>query len=219
MKTEQMKYSVGYIDEESSWRNTFKNKLKSSFDILIININEESTLDSVFKQIEEAELDCLIVDYELKEAEIIQFNGDEIIDKVRAKYPYFPVFIITGQDELNVLQLVEDNEIVRDKSELTDKPEVLIQRIQNKIDNYYDSIAEAKDIIEKFSDARNKGEELSFPEEELLTEKFQFLEKIYPDEKVIPDTLIQPESIKKLNEFVENTKEILEQLKKLNGDA
>lgn len=219
METEQNKYRLGYVDEESVWIETFTRKLKNSFDVVIFAITENSTIDSVFKQIEEADLDCLIVDYELKETEIIQFNGDEIIDKVRSKYPYFPVFIITGQDELNVLLQVEDNEIVRDKSELTERQEVLIQRIQNKINNYYDSIEAAKETIRKYSEIKNNGTELSITEEELLTEKFQFLEKIYPDEKIVPDNLIQPKSITKLNEFVEDTKRIIEELKKLNGDA
>lgn len=216
METRQNKYTLGYIDEESVWTETFTRKLKDSFDIVIFSISSESTVESVFKQIEDAELDCLIVDYELKETEVIQFNGDEIIAKVRSKFPFFPVFIITGQDELNVLLQVEDNEIVRDKSELTEHKEVLIQRIKNKINNYYEEIKKAQGIIDELSERKRKGLELTIPQEELLTEKFQFLEKIYPDEKIIPDNLIQPNSITKLNEFVEDTKKIIEELKKLN---
>ncbi len=208
------KFRVGYIDEESQWVSKFTLRLKDSFDIIPLPLSPETSLEMMLQQIEEAKLDCLIADFELKEADAIQFNGDEVIDALRKKYPYFPVFIITAKDEDDVLAQVMDNEIVRLKEELNSKPLILIKRVQNKIENYYKSIQEADETINNLVEKRN-SEGLSGEEEEILTEKYQFLEKIDPDSKVFPDNLIQPASITKLHEFAADTKKILEELKKI----
>lgn len=209
------KYKIGYIDEESQWVDRFTLRLKDAFDIIIFKLTPETTLDNILQQIDKSDLDCLIVDFELKEADIVQFNGDEVIDSLRAKYPYFPVFIITAKEEEDVLGQVEDNDIVRLKEELDKKPAILIQRINNKINSYYQDIHEAEKTIQSLIAKKNTQEGLSLPEEELLTEKYLFLEKINPAEKTLPGNLIQPESITKLNEFVSDTKQILAELKKI----
>lgn len=210
------KYKIGYIDEESQWVEKFKRDLKDDFEIIVFDLNADLTLIDIVKQIEEAQLDCLLVDYELNEAAIVQFNGNEIIEKVRDRYPYFPVFIITGKEEKDVLEQVEDGDIVRLKDELNDKRSILVQRIKLKIETYHRQIQEAEETVKKLVEKRNAEGGLSIHEEELITEKYLFLEKINPSEKTLPDNLIQPESITKLNEFVSDTKQILEELKKLN---
>ena len=210
------KYKIGYIDEETQWVEKFKRDLKDDFEIIVFDLNADLSLIDIVKQIEEAELDCLLVDYELNEADIVQFNGNEIIEKIKEQYPYFPVFIITGKEEKDVLEQVEDGDIVRLKDELNDKRSILIQRIKLKIESYHRQIQEAEETVKKLVEKRNTEGGLSIPEEELLTEKYLFLEKINPSQQTLPDNLIQPESITKLNEFVSDTKQILEELKKLN---
>jgi CheY-like chemotaxis protein len=211
---ENNKYRIGYIDEESQWVDKFKLRLKDAFIIISFKLTPDTTIASLLKEIEECDLNCLVVDFELKEADIVQFNGDEVIDALRAKYPYFPVFIITAKEEDDVLSQVEDNDIVRMKEELDTKPAILIQRIQNKIIQYSNEIEEAELIISKLIEKKN-SDNLTKDEEELLTEKYVFLEKINPDDKTISDNLIQPKSITALNEFVSDTKNILEELRKI----
>ncbi len=218
MANSVQKYRIGYLDEESQWVERFKLRLKGSFDIYIFQIDGNTTINDIIAKVKEEELDCLITDFELKEADIIQFNGDEVIDALREKYPYFPVFIITGKEEGDVLGQVEDNDIVRLKDELDSKTDILIQRIENKIASYYSQIYDAEKTVERLIDKKH-SEGLSIPEEELLTEKYLYLEKIDPDEKLLPDNLIQPESITKLNEFASEARLILEELKKLNNNA
>jgi len=215
MENQAVKCRVGYIDEESQWVSKFTLRLKDAFDIVILQLKPETTIANMLQQIEEARLDCLVADFELKEADVIQFNGDEIIDAVRKKYPFFPVFIITAKEEDDVLAQVEDNEIVRLKEELDSKPAILIQRIQNKIDNYHRQIAEAEETVKALVEKKHTEAGLSGEEEEILTEKYHFFEKIDPDGKTLPDNLTQQESITKLHEFAKDTKKILEELRKL----
>lgn len=210
------KYLIGYVDEESPWIDKFQFNLNEAFNIKVFPLTEEVTLDQLVSDILAAKLDCLIVDYELKEAALIPFNGDEIIEEIRKRYPLFPVFIITSKEEDYVLTMVEDNEIVRLKDELTDRPQILSQRIQNKINNYYSEIEKAKTVINKYTDLKQRGIALSPEQEEVLFSKYLFLEKVYPDEKLLPDSLSAPESVNKLNEFIAQTKLVLEELKKAN---
>lgn len=208
------KYTIGFIDEAPEWIQQFKRFANGNFDVESFVLSENTTLDSLVNDIRSKNLDCLIVDFELKESELLQFNGDEIVDKIREKTPYFPLFIITNKDEMDVLNQVEDNDIVYDKDLLTnDKKETFILRIKNKIEHYYAKIERANQEIEML--VRLKTERtLTLMEEEQLSEYYSFLEKIYPDEKVLPSNLTRPESISQLNDFVENTKKILEELKK-----
>ncbi|SHG79086.1 hypothetical protein SAMN04488109_1851 [Chryseolinea serpens] len=208
------KYKLAIIEEQPDWVDKFRLKLRDDFELVVFTLTPELTKEELAKQIEESEVDCIIADYDLQEAEVVQFNGDEIVAEYKKKFPFFPAFIITSKEEEDILPLIHDNEIVRLKDELVDKTVILIQRIKNKIENYYDSIKAAEELIDQLVE-KKKTADLSLQEEEKLTEQYQFLEKIDSKNKELPDNLIQPASITKLDEFVENTKQIIEELSKL----
>lgn len=208
------KYKIGYLDEESQWIDKFMFRFKDDFDIYTFKLDSNTTIDDIIKQVIDEELDCLVADFELKEADTIQFNGDEVIEVLHDRYPYFPVFIITSKDEDDVLNQVEDNDIVRLKDELDTKPDILKHRINNKISSYYGQIEKAERLIQDLVEKRN-AEGLSPNEEQNLIDQYSFLGKINPDDRLIPDSLIQPESITKLNEISQDAKLILEALQNL----
>lgn len=215
MTTLTVKYKVGIVEEQPDWIDMFKRRLKDDFELVIFPLTEDLSKEQLVEQIEAKEVDCLIADYDLKETDLVGFNGDEVVEEYRKKFPYFPVFIISSKEEEDILRQIHDNEIVRVKDELTQRTPVLIQRVKNKIENYYSEIRKAEEKITELITKRNNGNDLSIEEEAMLTEKYQFLEKIDPSSKAIPDNLIQPESITQLQEFVANTKTIIEQLKAL----
>lgn len=211
---EHKKYKVGYVDEESRWINKFKLTMKEAFEIATFKLDQGITLEHLLNLIYDANLDCLVVDFELTETAVVPFYGNEVVEELRKRYPLFPVFIITSKDEKAVLEQVEDNEIVRLKDELTDKPLVLIQRIENKISNYYAEIHKANQTIYELTEKKNNGAALTPLEQDELFQKHLFLEKVYPDEKIIPDSLAAPETVNVIATFVEETKKALEELKK-----
>ena len=207
------KYTIGFIDEAAEWVQQFKRFADDNFEVESFVLSENTTLDSLVNEIRSKNLDCVIVDFELKESELLQFNGDEIVDRIRERTPYFPLFIITNKDEMDVLNQVEDNDIVYDKDLLTsDKKEPFILRIKNKIESYYAKIESANREIERLTLLKTERA-LTPTEEEQFSEHYSFLEKVY-DEKVLPSNLTKPESISQLNDFVENTRKILDELKK-----
>ncbi|MDR2406704.1 MAG: hypothetical protein LBE13_01110 [Bacteroidales bacterium] len=208
------KYKIGFVDDATEWIQQFKRFANGNFDVESFTLSENTTLEGLVGEIRSKNLDCIVVDFELKESELLQFNGDEIVDKIKEKTPFFPLFVITNKDEIDVLNQVEDNDIVYNKDLLTnDKKETFILRIKNKIAHYYLRIEQANDGIKKFVQLKTERA-LTPTEEEQFSEWYSFLERIYPDEKVLPYNLTKPESISQLNDFVKNTKQILEELKK-----
>ena len=145
------RYRIGFIDESPEWILQFKRFANGNFDVESFVLSENTTLEGLVNEIRSKNLDCVVVDFELKESELLQFNGDEIVEKIREKTPYFPLFIITNKDEIDVLNQVEDNDIVYDKDLVTgDKQETFILRIKNKIEHYYFRIEHANREIERF---------------------------------------------------------------------
>jgi len=131
------------------------------------------------------------------------------------KYPYFPVFIITSKEEDDVLDHVNDGDIVRLKEELDSKPNILIQRITNKIEIYQNDIDHANQTIIDLVSKKNSDNGLLPEEEETLSENYTFLDKVFPQAKVLPENLVKHTSLTKFNEFAAETKEILDALKNL----
>ena len=206
---------IGFIDEDVQWINQFKRFASDRFDVLTFELSEETTIEKLIIEIRNSSIDCLIVDFDLKESDLIPFNGDDIIDAIRKDTPFFPLFVVTCHPEEHVLNEVDDVDIVYVKENITDpkKQGIFALRIKNKIDHYRSKIRSTKQDIERL--VLLKAERALTPmEEEQLAEHYYFLEKTAPEEKILPAHLAKPESISQLNSFVENTKKILEELKK-----
>jgi len=207
------KFTIGFIDENKVWENKFKRFATDRFNVVTFSLTENTTIEKLISDIKNSQIDCLVVDFELKESELIQFNGDEIINSIRKENPYFPLFVITCQREDYVLNEIEDNDIVYMKSQIEENQDNFALRINNKIERYKVKINQAYQEIERL--AMIKTERVLTPmEDEQLFEYYLFLGKIDPDEKYLPAHLISPNGFSQLNDFVENTKQILEELKK-----
>ena len=210
---DEIKYTLGFIDEDKVWIDTFKRFATDRFNVITFDLSEDTTIEKLLSEIRHSSIDCLVVDFELKESAIIQFNGDEIIDLIREKTPYFPLFVVTCRQEDYVLNQVDDNDIVYLKSQLIDNKDNFALRINNKIERYKTQIERANQEIIRLVSLKTE-KPLTPLEEEQLSEYYSFLEKTSPDEKILPSHLIKRENISRLNDFVENTKKILEELKK-----
>ena len=62
-----MKYRIAYIDEDKGWINTFYQTFKNDFDILRIEVNPESSVESILNQLLESDLNAIVTDYLLEE--------------------------------------------------------------------------------------------------------------------------------------------------------
>lgn len=213
-----MKYKLAYIDEDSGWLNTFYQTFKGDFDIIRIKADATITLESIVNTIFDNDVDGLVTDYLLDETGEVDFNGNKIVDAVRDYKPHFPAIMLTAHEPQAISQ-TEDVNIINGKDildgENEKRLEILKVKIKSNIDRYYSLIKNTENRIEELVKKRNENN-LETTEEEELTKLFILMDELEPEGKDMPANLIKPEAITKLNDFVNQTKEILEELKKKN---
>jgi len=211
-----MKYKLAYIDEDDGWLNTFYQTFKGDFEILKIKADSMTTLDDIVNTVFENEVDGLVTDYLLDETGEVDFNGNKIVDAIRSYKPHFPAIMLTSYEPQAISQ-TEDVNIINGKDildgENKERLEILRIKIKSNIDRYYSLIENTESRIEELVEKRNNND-LELKEEEELTKLFIILDELEPEGKDIPANLIKDEAITKLNEFVSQTREILDELKK-----
>lgn len=217
-----MKYRIAYIDEDKGWINTFYHTFKNDFDVTRIEVNSNSSVESIFDKLHKSNPDAVVTDYLLEENAEVSFNGNKIVEEIKRIRPYFPIVMLTSYPT-QAIGHTDDVHIIYSKDILTvendkDKEELDIfkTKIQSNISNYYRKIEGTNTKIEQLIEKRN-NQGLDIPEEEELTKLYILFDELNPEGKDLPANLIHRGSISKLNEFVNETKEILEELKKLNN--
>ncbi|MDY6026197.1 response regulator [Bergeyella zoohelcum] len=216
-----MKYRIAYIDEDKGWINTFYQTFKNDFDVTRIKVDSESSVESILDKLRESNLDAIVTDYLLEENDGASFNGNRIVEEIKKIRPHFPIIMLTSHPN-QAINHTDDVHIIYSKDILSaenkkdqENLDILKIKINSNILNYYKKIDDTNTRIEELVKKRNK-EGLGISEEEELTKLYILLDEINPEGKDLPANLIDRSSISKLNEFVSETKQILEELKKLN---
>jgi hypothetical protein len=216
-----MKYSIAYIDEDKAWINTFYHTFKNDFDVTRIEVNSESSIESILAKLHKSNLDAIVTDYLLEENVEVPFNGNKIVEEIKRIRPHFPIVMLTSYptqaightDDVHIIYSKDILTVENDKDQ--EELDVFKTKIQSNISNYYKKIEDTNTRIEQLIEKRN-NQGLDIPEEEELTKLYILFDELTPEGKDLPANLIHRDSISKLNEFVNETKEILEELKKLN---
>ncbi len=211
-----MKYKIAYIDEDEGWLNTFYQTFKGDFEILRIKADSGTTLDGIVDLIFKSDIDGIVTDYLLDESGEVDFNGNKIVDAIRDYKPHFPAIMLTAHEPQAISQ-TEDVNIINGKDILDGgnekRLEILRVKIKSNIDRYYSVIENTETRIKELVKKRNETS-LEPNEEEELTKLFILMDELEPEGKEMPANLIKNEAITKLNEFVSQTREILDELKK-----
>lgn len=216
-----MKYKIAYIDEDKGWINTFYHTFKNDFEIFRMEVNQESSVESILLDIQINNLDAVVTDYLLEENAEVPFNGNKIVEALKNKRPHFPIIMLTSfptqaighTDDVHIIYTKDILTIENDKDQ--EELDVFKNKILANISNYYKKINETNLKIEQLIEKRNSSS-LDIKEEEELSKLYILFDELNPDGKDLPANLINRDSITKLNEFVNETKEILEELKKMN---
>lgn len=216
-----MKYKVAYIDEDKGWINTFYHTFKNDFAVIRIEINSESSVESILDLLLSSEPNAIVTDYLLEENAEVTFNGNKIVEEIKKIRPYFPIVMLTAHPT-QAIGHTDDVHIIYSKDILTvenekdqDELDIFKSKIQSNISNYFKKIESTNARIEQLIEKRN-DQGLDIIEEEELTKLYILFDELNPEGKDLPANLIHRDSISKLNEFVNETKQILEELKKIN---
>ncbi len=216
-----MKYKIAYIDEDKGWINTFYHTFKNDFEIFRMEVNQESSVESILLDIQINNLDAVVTDYLLEENAEVPFNGNKIVEALKNTRPHFPIIMLTSfptqaighTDDVHIIYTKDILTIENDKDQ--EELDVFRNKILANISNYYKKKFETNLKIEQLIGKRNSSS-LDIKEEEELSKLYILFDELNPDGKDLPANLINRDSITKLNEFVKETKEILEELKKMN---
>lgn len=216
-----MKYKIAYIDEDKGWINTFYHTFKNDFEIFRMEVNQESSVERILLDIQINNLDAVVTDYLLEENAEVPFNGNKIVEALKSTRPHFPIIMLTSfptqaighTDDVHIIYTKDILTIENDKDQ--EELDVFKNKILANISNYYKKINETNLKIEQLIEKRNSSG-LDIKEEEELSKLYILFDELNPDGKDLPANLINRDSITKLNEFVKETKEILEELKKMN---
>lgn len=213
-----MKYKLAHIDENLGDMSNFYQYFKNDFEILRIQVTDQSTIESIVKEAFENNVDAIVTDYKLEGEVGVDFNGDKIFDFIKSKRPHFPVVVFTSHEK-DAIDFLEDVHIIYDKIILDgDHPDEVghfVLKLKANIQRYYSKIENTEKEIENLV-AKKNAEGLNPSEEEALTKLYILMDELDPEGKELPANLIQSGAITKLNDFVSQTKEILEELKKAN---
>ncbi|MCG3701527.1 hypothetical protein L5F41_05380 [Aliarcobacter butzleri] len=209
-----MRYKLGYIDENPGARIDFNGFFEDTYDVHLFDINEETTLESLVDDMVNAELDLIVVDYELSGDGVLDFDADQLIERFTKLKPYFPYIILTYNRD-DALDHIHDANIIYDKEEdMIERPESFKKIIKYNIDDYINKINKNKRLIEELSLKKNK-EGLDTQEEEIFSRALMFENDLDPKIKDLPTHMTNLSEVTKINSFLKETQEIKLMLEKI----
>lgn len=216
---ETLQYKIGYIDEDAQQVKRFARNLRPhGFEVIGYEFYKNMTPESLMEQVYSSDIDLLLIDYKLKESNVVGFNGDVIENLIYNTKPLFPHIIFTS-DVDQAEAHVEDWKIIYDKGDVfvedeadTKNSERFIKMLTRSIEQYkkyVDSRKQALSILLQKGEseglnAAEKNEVLS------LQDELNNLDKSKKEE--IPRQLI---SIEKLDTLAKNRKDAEEFLQSL----
>ncbi|EHU1298006.1 response regulator [Acinetobacter baumannii] len=213
-----MSFKLAYIDEQETSISNFYSHFADDYELLTIKVDKNSTIESILEECFKANVDAIITDYKLEEEGNVNFNGDALFNAIKKIKPHFPVIMLTSWepeaiDHMENVHLIYNKDILDGKSK--EEFDLFNSKICHNIKNYYKKIDDTNERISILVDKRIKTD-LTVSEEEELTKLYMLYDELHPEGKEIPSNLIQKESITQLNDFLNEAKEILVILKKIN---
>lgn len=212
-------YRIGYIDEDLQQVKKFTRNLRPyGFDVIGYEFQKDMSPESLMQQVYESDIDLLMIDYKLKESNIVGFNGDVIENLIYNTKPLFPHIIFTSDIDQAEAH-VEDWKIIFDKGEIfiedeQDKSnsERFVKMLTRSIEQYKNYINSRKELLSKLIE-KGEAEGLNAAEKSdllLLQDELNNLDRSQKLE--IPKQLISNE---KLETLAKNRKEAEEFLQSL----
>lgn len=213
-----MKFKLAYVDEQEASISNFYSHFSVDYDLLIIHVDSQSSIESIINECFNNEVDAIITDYKLEEEGNVDFNGDALFNAIKNKNPHFPVIMLTSWepeaiDHMENVHLIYSKDILDGNN--IDEFNIFNSKITHNIRSYFKKIEDTNEKISYYIDEKNKRK-LDIWEEEELTKLYMLHDELHPDGKDIPTNFIQRESITQLNDFLNDAKKILDELRAIN---
>ncbi len=200
-------YKIGYIDEDINQVKLYRRKLRDfGFEVIGYDFSKGMSLKELMEQVYSSDIDLLMIDFRLKEGNIVAFNGDEVEREIYEKKPLFPHIIFTNradqaEPDVDDLKIIFDKEIVFPGDDGNDHPKTkhFIDVLIKSIEQYKKHISKRKATISELLE-KEKQKELSVDEKSLLLSTQRELLSL--DNMIIsdvPENLTSIETLDKLS--------------------
>ena len=202
-----IKYKVGYLDEDEIWMALVRKKLSSAFDIYLIDI--PITLEGIWEFILDKGLDALVVDFQLFDSGKVSYDGNDVVQAITAHNQHFPIIVLTAHenralDELDNVLIVKGKKMINDANELPN----FIKMLNAIIKSYKTKLTDSQQTIQDLQ----KKDVLSEHEESMLFNAQRFLAETCMDDTVSPNQFSAGYS-KQLQELLDTANYLLNELK------
>ncbi len=210
-----IKYTIGYIDEDNREVLKYKRKLRNyGFNVIGYKFKQGMSINELMEQVyKKNEIELLMIDFNLKSSNIVTFDGNEVESDFYDKRPLFPHIIFTSDTDY-AEQFVEDWKIIFDKGEVFKDQEStkrFVMILEKSIEQYKKHVSKQKDIL---SDLLTKKEEgLSVSEKDKLIKTQQYLaslDRTHINE--VPEQLLLDSVIDDLSNTKEEANKFLQSL-------
>lgn len=221
-----IKYKIGFLDEDTNQVNLYKRRLKPfGFDVIGYKFTKGMSIDELMNQVYNSDIDLLMIDFKLNESNIVPFNGDEVERHVYENKPLFPHIIFTNkvdqaEPDVDDIKIIFDKEIVfpHDNGDDNPKTKHFISVLTKSIEQYQKHIEKRKQIISYLIDKESK-EDLSIEEKNMLLSTQRELLSL--DKMTIldvPETLISIDNLEKISKARKDAESFIKSLLEKNGD-
>ena len=211
------KYLIGYIDEKEGERVDFANLItqEDMFEVIMFDVNPNTSLDELVEEILSSNINCIVVDYHLSDIGV-QFEGNEIVERIHKIRPFFPKIIYTAKED-KVIPEVE-NEImymINDKSIKTDadRSRNFRHKLKALIENYNEDVSKATETLKNLKN-KKRTSNLTLEEENQLFMAKKYLMSIDTRIISVPDVLEEKAYLDELHDANAKVNEILSKYRK-----
>jgi len=188
----------------------------------------ENTLDEMYEKIFEKNPDAIISDYMLNEYKSdidynVPYTGVDLTEKILDIKKNYPCFVLTSYDDQAIktsqdVNMIYIKDILHGSEERTNAKANFLDTVENQIIHYKKRIKNSEEELLQLIEKSNK-ESLNADEEARLLELDTFIEKATSQPSSLPEHLKSTKNLDELHKMIENTDNLLEELKKLkNGD-
>lgn len=222
----EIKYKIGFLDEDINQVNLYKRRLKPfGFDVIGYDFTKGMSIDELMNQVYKSDIDLLMIDFKLNESNIVPFNGDEVERHVYENKPLFPHIIFTNkvdqaEPDVDDIKIIFDKEIVFPDDNGDDNPKTkhFISVLTKSIEQYQRHIEKRKQIISELIDKETK-EGLSIEEKNMLLStqrELSSLDKMTISD--VPETLISIDNLEKISKARKDAESFIKSLLEKNGN-
>lgn len=202
---------IGYVDEDKGQRNSFYHSLKDDFEVVLFEITEETESKSLAEEILASSLDMLVLDFRLDENGLIDFNADELVEKIQEINKHYPLVILTSH-EVDALDHIPNANLVNGKDEMLGaKVDIFKQKLNKIAITYKTTIESSQDELEKL-ERKREAEGLAPNEEDRYVELNNFLDQTVSAKSHISRSFYSEDTNKKLDDLIKKTEELLKKI-------